>query len=184
MVAEHLLSDDMFSGWGIRTLAASMAAHNPMSYHNGSVWPHGDALCAAGLMRYGFAGHAQRVAEAVLDAAGQFGHRLPELFCGLPRTGYPVPVPCPTACSPQARAAAAPLQLLHSLLGFAPQLSAGRASCAPTIPERYLPLRVSGLRLGESRLAIDVHDGGWELTGLDGTGIELIRAPRPPRGGP
>ena len=64
MVAEHLLSSDMFSSWGIRTLAASMAAYNPMSYHNGPVWPHGDALCAAGLMRYGFAGHAQRVAEA------------------------------------------------------------------------------------------------------------------------
>ena len=86
--------------------------------------------------------------------------------------------------SPQAWAAAAPLQLLHSLLGLAPQLSAGRASCAPAIPERYLPLRVSRLRLGKPHLTIDVHDGGWELTGLDGTEIELIRAPRPPRGGP
>jgi glycogen debranching enzyme len=68
-VAGHLLSDDMFSGWGIRTLAASMAADNPMSYHNGSVWPHDNALCAAGLMRYGFAGHAQRVAEAIFGTA-------------------------------------------------------------------------------------------------------------------
>ena len=157
-----------FSGWGIRTLAASMAAYNPMSYHNGPVWPHDNALCAAGLMRYGFAGYAQRVAEAVLDAAGQFGHRLPELFCGLPRADYPVPVPYPTSFSPQASAAAAPLQLLHSLLGLAPQLSAGRASCAPAIPERYLPLRVSGLRLGKSRLTIDVHDGGWEQPGRHG----------------
>jgi glycogen debranching enzyme len=183
LIADHLLSDDMFSGWGIRTLAASMAAYNPMSYHNGSVWPHDTALCAAGLMRYGFTGHARRVAEAVLDAAGHFGHRLPELFCGFSRTDYPVPVPYPTSCSPQAWAAAAPLQLLHSLLRFAPDLSAGRAWCAPAIPERYLPLQVSNLRLGKSRLAIDVHDGGWELTGLNGTGIELIRAPRPPRGG-
>ena len=71
----------------------------------------------------------------------------------------------PTSFSPQASAAAAPLQLLHSLLGLAPQLSAGRASCAPAIPERYLPLRVSGLRLGKSRLTIDVHDGGWEQPG-------------------
>lgn len=78
-----------------------MTAYNPMSYHNGSVWPHDNALCAAGLIRYGFAGHAQRIAEAVFDAAGHSGHRLPELFCGFSRTDYPVPVPYPTPCWPQ-----------------------------------------------------------------------------------
>ncbi|HEY5352829.1 MAG TPA: glycogen debranching N-terminal domain-containing protein [Streptosporangiaceae bacterium] len=180
LIAEQLLSDDMFSGWGIRTLAASMAAYNPMSYHNGSVWPHDNALCAAGLMRYGFTEQARRVTEAIFDAARHFGHRLPELFCGFSRTDYPVPVPYPTSCSPQAWAAAAPLQLLHSLLRFTPELSAGQAWCAPAIPERYLPLHLRNLRLGTSRMAIDVQDDGWELTGLDGAGIELIRAPRPP----
>ena len=94
-VADHLLSQDMFSGWGIRTLATSMAAYNPMSYHNGSVWPHDNALCAAGLMRYGFTAHAQRVAEAIFDAAAQFGYRLPELFCGFPRGSTPGPHPLP-----------------------------------------------------------------------------------------
>jgi glycogen debranching enzyme len=177
-VAGHLLSDDMFSGWGIRTLAASMAAYNPMSYHNGSVWPHDNALCAAGLVRYGFVEQAQRVAQAILSAASTFGQRLPELYCGFARPDFPAPVPYPTSCSPQAWAAAAPLQLLHSLLRFAPDLTGGRLWCDPAVPARYLPLRVSGLGLGNSQLAIDVHEGGWELAGLDGAGIELIRAPR------
>ena len=176
--AAHLLSDDMFSGWGIRTLAASMAAYNPMSYHNGSVWPHDNALCAAGLMRYGYTRHAQRIAEAIFDAAASFGHRLPELFCGFPRQDHLAPVPYPTSCSPQAWAAAAPLQLLHTLLRLTPQPSAGRLWCAPAIPGRYLPLRVTGLRLGNTQLAIDIRADGWDLTGLDGTHTELIRAPR------
>ena len=185
-VAAHLLSDDMFSGWGIRTLAASMTAYNPMSYHNGSIWPHDNAICAAGLMRYGFTGHAQRVTEAVLDATGHFGHRPPELFCGFPRTDYRAPIPYPTSCSPQAWAAAAPLLLLHTLLRLPPDLAARRVWCAPAIPRRYLPLRVGDLRLGKVRLSVDARDGEWQLTGLDGTGIKLTRSPAPPGapGGP
>jgi len=179
-VADHLLSADMFSGWGIRTLAASMAAYNPMSYHNGSVWPHDNALCAAGLMRYGFTAHAQRVAEAVFGAAAHFGYRLPELFCGFPRDWYPAPIPYPASCSPQAWAAAAPLQLLTSLLRVTPQPGTRRLWCAPAIPGRYLPLHAAGLRLGSSRLTIEVRDDGWHLTGLEDTGTELIRQPRHP----
>jgi glycogen debranching enzyme len=177
-VANHLLSADMFSGWGIRTLAASMGAYNPMSYHNGSVWPHDNALCAAGLMRYGFTAHAQRVAEAVFGAAAHFGYRLPELFCGFPRDRYPDPVPYPASCSPQAWAAASPLQLLTTLLRVTPQPGAARLWCAPAIPGRYLPLQVAGLRIGSSRLTIDVRDDNWHLTGLEGAGLELIRQPR------
>jgi glycogen debranching enzyme len=179
-VADHLLSEDMFSGWGIRTLATSMAAYNPMSYHNGSVWPHDNALCAAGLMRYGFTAHAQRVAEAVFAAAAHFGYRLPELFCGLPRDRYPDPVPYPASCSPQAWAAAAPLQLLSTLLRIAPQPGAARLRGAPAVPGRYLPLQVAGLRLASSRLTIDVYHDGWHLTGNEDTGIDFIHQP-PPR---
>jgi glycogen debranching enzyme len=179
VVADHLLSDDMFSGWGIRTLAASMAAYNPMSYHNGSVWPHDNALCAAGLMRYGYAGHAQRVISAILDAAGHFAHRLPELFCGFPRGDQPFPIPYPASCSPQAWAAAAPLFMLRTLLRLTPEPGTGRLWCAPAIPERYLPLRVTGLRVGSSQLTIDVRAGGWDLSGLNDAGIELVRQPRP-----
>jgi glycogen debranching enzyme len=179
-VADHLLSADMFSGWGIRTLATSMAAYNPMSYHNGSVWPHDNALCAAGLMRYGFTAHAQRVAEAIFDAAARFGHRLPELFCGFPRGDHLAPVPYPTSCSPQAWAAAAPLHLLRTLLRVTPKPDGHQLWCAPAIPRRYLPFQVSGLRMGPSRLTIDIQDESWHVTGLDGTGIDLIRRPRHP----
>ncbi len=182
-VARHLMSAEMFSGWGIRTLATSMGAYNPMSYHNGSVWPHDNALCAAGLMRYGFVEQAQRVTDAVLDAAEQFGYRLPELFCGFDREDFAAPVPYPTSCSPQAWAAAAPLQLLHSLLRFAPEVSGGQLWCAPEVPERYLPMRVGGLRVGKSRLAVDVGTGQWEISGLAPVSLEVIAAPRPARSG-
>jgi len=169
----------MFSGWGIRTLAASMAAYDPMSYHNGSVWPHDNALCAAGLMRYGFTARAERVAEAVFGAAAHFGYRLPELFCGLPRDRYPDPIPYPASCSPQAWAAAAPLQLLSTLLRIAPQPGAARLLGTPAVPGRYLPLQVAGLRLASSRLTIDVYHGGWHLTGSEDTGIDSTYQPRP-----
>jgi glycogen debranching enzyme len=178
-VADHLLSEVMFSGWGIRTLATSMAAYNPMSYHNGSVWPHDNALCAAGLMRYGFTAHAQRVAEAIFDAAARLGYRLPELFCGFSRD-HLAPIPYPTSCAPQAWAAAAPLQLLSTLLRVTPQPRARQLWCAPAIPGRYLPLHVAGLRLGTSRLTLDIRDNGWHVSGLDGTEVDLIRRPRHP----
>jgi len=182
-VARHLMSDEMFSGWGIRTLASSMGAYNPMSYHNGSVWPHDNALCAAGLMRYGFVEQAQRVSDAIIDAAEYFGYRLPELFCGFDRAEFTTPVPYPTSCSPQAWAAAAPLQLLHSLLRFTPEVSSAQLWCAPEVPARYLPLRVSGLRVSKSRIAVDIADGQWDISGLEPVSLEVIASPRPARSG-
>jgi len=177
-VADHLLSDEMFSGWGIRTLATSMTAYNPMSYHNGSVWPHDNALCVAGLMRYGFVTHAQRVVEAQLEAAEWFGDRLPELFCGLPRAEYDGPVPYPTACSPQAWASAAPLLLLRSLLRLDPGIPSGRLWYAPAVPERYLPLQVSGLWVGRWQLTIDVDGEHSTLTGVDDASLLVLNEPR------
>jgi glycogen debranching enzyme len=182
-VAAHLMSEEMFSGWGIRTLASSMGAYNPMSYHNGSVWPHDNAICAAGLMRYGFIDQAQRVTDAIIDASEQFGYRLPELFCGFDRAEFAAPVPYPTSCSPQAWAAAAPLLLLHSLLRFTPEVSSGQLWCAPEVPERYLPLRVSGLRVGKSRLAVGIDAGQWEISGLEPVSLEVIAGPPPARSG-
>lgn len=176
-VADHLLSADMFTGWGIRTLAESMAGYNPMSYHNGAVWPHDNALCASGLMRYGFVEHAQRVATGVLEAAGHFGHRLPELFCGFSRDEFPAPVPYPASCSPQAWAAAAPFSFLRSLLRFDPKLPRRQVWCAPEVPAGYLPLRVNRLRVGDLELGIEVHPHAWHMTGLDGTGIDLVSPP-------
>ena len=170
-VAEHLMSEEMFSGWGIRTLATSMGAYNPMSYHNGSVWPHDNALCAAGLMRYGFVAEAQRVAVGVLDTAGYFDHRLPELFCGFSRHEFDVPVPYPTSCSPQAWAAATPLSLLRTLLRFDPQVPEGRVRFVPAVPDRYLPLQIRGLRVGRHEVTIDVTDGEARIGDVEGLDV-------------
>ncbi len=178
-VARQLMSAEMFSGWGIRTLASSMGSYNPMSYHNGSVWPHDNAICAAGLMRYGYVEHAQRVTSAIIDASATFGYRLPELFCGFSRDEFASPVPYPTSCSPQAWAAGAPLLLLHSLLRLAPDVGGGQLWCAPEIPDRYLPLRVSGVRVGKSRLSVAIGEGRWEITGLEPISFEVIPAARP-----
>ncbi|WP_051181904.1 amylo-alpha-1,6-glucosidase [Nocardia vinacea] len=165
-VADHLLSPEMFSGWGIRTLATNMGAYNPVSYHNGSVWPHDNAICAAGLMRYGFTEHANRVVDGVLDASTRFGYRLPELFSGFDRAEFDAPVPYPTSCSPQAWASAAPLLFMRSMLRLEP--GTGSASVAPAVPDRYLPLRVSGVRVGSDVLTVTVDNGGWQLSGLAG----------------
>jgi glycogen debranching enzyme len=179
-VAEHLLSDEMFSGWGVRTLATSMGAYNPLSYHNGSVWPHDNALVAAGLMRYGFVEHAQRIALGLFDAAEAFGGRLPELFCGFSREDYPLPVPFPTSCSPQAWAAATPVQLLRTLLRFDPWVPRGKAWLAPALPPRLATIGFDHLPLGESRLSLDVS--GNEVTRLTGLppGLQVLHEPRPP----
>jgi glycogen debranching enzyme len=166
-VVAHLMSADMFSGWGIRTLAASMAAYNPMSYHNGSVWPHDNALIVDGLMRYGFVAEARRVAAAQLDAAAAFGGRLPELFCGFPRQEYPHPVPFPTSCAPQAWASAAPIQLLRSLLRLDPRLPDGGVHLAPTLPAGN-HVTITNLRLGDDHITVRVDDAGARL---DGPGV-------------
>jgi glycogen debranching enzyme len=172
-VAGHLVGDDLFSGFGVRTLAQSMRAYNPMSYHNGSVWPHDNAICAAGLMRYGFIDEAQRIATAILDAAEHFDGRLPELFCGFDRADFAEPVPYPTSCSPQAWAAAAPYSLLRTLLRFDPDVASGKLQCDPAVPTRYLPLRIAGLEVDTARLIIEVKPGDWTIDGVP-DGVEIV----------
>ncbi len=178
-VAEHLLSPRMWSGWGVRTLASDMGAYNPMSYHNGSVWPHDSALVAAGLMRYGFVEHAQRIALGLLEASAHFDGRLPELFCGFDRSEFAVPIPYPTSCSPQAWAAAAPFLLLRTLLRLDPWVPHGRVWLAPALPSPVEALRVQGVPLAGARLDVEVDDGRWQLSGLP-DGVALVREPRHP----
>ena len=172
-VARHLLSPAMFSGYGVRTLSATMGAYNPMSYHNGSIWPHDNAIVARGLVRYGFVHEAHQVVEAVFAAARAFGGRLPELYCGFDRSEFDEPIPYPTSCYPQAWAAAAPLMLLRALLRLDPDVPAGRVTCDPAVPHRYLPLAIERLKVAGHTLSCRVDRHGWSLEGLPDD-LELV----------
>jgi glycogen debranching enzyme len=179
-VAEQLVSPEMFTGWGVRTLASSMGAYNPISYHNGSVWPHDSVLVATGLMRYGYVEEAQRIACGLLDAAVAFGGRLPELFCGFDRSEYPEPVPYPTSCSPQAWAAATPIQAVRLLLRLEPR-TVGEVWFDPAWPDRYGPIRIRDLPLGGRRVTLTVDERGARLEGLP-DGVSVVRRSRSPAG--
>ncbi|MFJ5692357.1 glycogen debranching N-terminal domain-containing protein [Arthrobacter sp. NPDC093125] len=178
-VAKHLMSPEMFTGWGIRTLASDMGAYNPVSYHNGSVWPHDTALVATGLMRYGFVDEASQIASGLFDAAAYFGGQLPELFCGFDRADFPEPVPYPTACSPQAWAAAAPIQLARIILRFDPDFTRGVLHLAPILPDGIGDFRADNVLLGRSRITIRASGGGGTVEGLP-PGLQLRHEPRPP----
>ena len=119
-IVDHLMSEKMFSGWGIRTMAEGMGRYNPIGYHVGTVWPFDNSFIAWGLRRYGYREQAARVAAGILDAAEFFGGRLPEAFAGYPRQMTKYPVQYPTACSPQAWSTGAPLLLLRTMLGLEP----------------------------------------------------------------
>lgn len=152
-VAHRLMQEDMFSGWGIRTLSSREQRYNPLSYQLGSVWPHDNALILAGFKRYGCNAQAQAVFAALHDAAGGLrGHRLPELYAGLERgqhEGHPVRYP--VACSPQAWAAAAMPYALVSLLGLEPEALAHRLRIIdPRLPPRIDRLALTRVRVGES----------------------------------
>lgn len=178
-VAERLMSPEMFSGWGVRTLATSMGSYNPVSYHNGSVWPHDSAIVAAGLMRYGFVGEAQRVALGLVEAAEAFGGRLPELFCGFDRSDLGLPVPYPTSGSPQAWAAATPFSLLRTLLRLDPWAPRLTVFLAPALPPELGDLQMRNVPVSGSRLSIRVRDGETEVEGLP-RDFRLVTSPRNP----
>lgn len=151
-VAAHLLSPDFFSGWGIRTLAVGEARYNPMSYHNGSVWPHDSALCAAGLARYGQRDAAVRLLRSAFEAAVAFDMRLPELFCGFPRVPGGAPVAYPVACLPQAWAAGSAFMSLQACLGI--RIDGPAAELVldhPRLPVGVEELSIRNIPLGERR---------------------------------
>jgi glycogen debranching enzyme len=160
----------------VRTLATSMRRYDPLSYHNGSVWPHDTAICAAGLRRAGLVEQSQALTVALLSAAGASGGRLPELFAGLTPGELPVPVPYPASCSPQAWASAAPLLLLRSLLGLEPNLPKATVVVDPVLPFGSSELRLDGLELGGERVTLMVADGETSLTGLR-KGVTVLTNP-------
>jgi glycogen debranching enzyme len=179
IIVEKLMSPEMFSGWGVRTFATSMGGYNPISYHCGSVWPHDNAILAAGLMRYGFAEQACKVIMAMVDAAVSQGGRLPELFSGLDRKEFPAVVSYPTSCSPQAWAAASPLLFLRTLLRLDPWVPHGKVWMDPVLPPEIGYLRVDRIPLGGSRVSVEIRDGNVKVEGLSDE-LELIAAPRHP----
>jgi glycogen debranching enzyme len=178
LVAERLLGEDMFSGWGVRTLTTTATAYNPVSYHNGSVWPHDNALCAAGLARYGHLGAAHRIIEGQLAVAAQAGGRLPELFAGFDRAAVPVPAAYPASCSPQAWAAASPLLWLRTLLGLDPWSSRDMAWLHPVLPASFERLRVDGVRVGDATISVRVQGGDVDVR-REGQ-VDILRERRGP----
>lgn len=153
--ARMLLASSSFSGFGIRTLASEQPVYNPLSYHNGTVWPHDNAIIARGLVRYGLYDEALRVFEG-LHAAMRYcrDQRLPELFCGIGKRSGPL-VRYPVACSPQAWASAAPLLLIQSILGLRPDAPRGRLVVKnPRLPRTLRKLELRGLRVGSSLVDI------------------------------
>ncbi|MFP5503514.1 MAG: glycogen debranching N-terminal domain-containing protein [Candidatus Sericytochromatia bacterium] len=178
LVAEQMLSAGMFSGWGIRTLSADMPPYNPLSYHNGSIWPHDNSLIAKGMADTGHVAEAQRVMNALYQAALHFPYyRLPELFCGFSKQGeMDRPVPYPVACAPQAWAAGAPFLLLQSILGLNPDASKGHLVIRqPSLPPWLENVYLKGLRIGES--SVDLRfmqmNGVTTVTPLDKSGPPL-----------
>ena len=177
-VAERLLSDQLFTGWGVRTLASDMGAYNPASYHNGSVWPHDNAIVAAGLMRYGFVEEANRIVFGMFEAATRFGGRLPELFCGFERERYPEPVSYPASCSPQAWAAATPFSLLRTTLRFDPSVPTGDVWLAPTSSEYLGDIHLRNVPFAGARISVDAARQGASVVGLP-AGLTMHPMPRP-----
>lgn len=156
-VVHTLMAPASFSGWGVRTIASTEKRYNPMSYHNGSIWPHDNALIAAGFSRYGFQRHAARIFEGLFAAATYVDMmRLPELFCGFPRRRSQGPTFYPVACSPQAWAAAAPLALIQSSLGLRFDVKSHQIILSqPTLPTFLNSLSVRDLSVGSAKADID-----------------------------
>jgi glycogen debranching enzyme len=166
-VADTLLGMSCFSGWGVRTVAVSAARYNPMSYHNGSVWPHDNALIALGLARYGFKSDALKIFRGLFDAAGYMElRRLPELFCGFQWRKLNAPTLYPVACIPQAWAAASVFALVQASLGLSFADGAGEIRFdRPVLPQFLDELRLRGLQVrgGSADLVLRRHEGDVAL---------------------
>jgi glycogen debranching enzyme len=177
-VCNTLMGETSFAGWGIRTVAAMEPRYNPQSYHNGSVWPHDNAIFAAGAARYGFTGVATRILTATLELSEAVDlHRLPELICGFPRHGRE-PTLYPVACAPQAWAAGAIFLLLGASLGMQIDAPAQRISfCRGRLPETLDWIRLTDLQVGDAHVDLQLerhpHDLGVTVIRRDGD-VEIV----------
>ncbi|HXH20409.1 MAG TPA: glycogen debranching N-terminal domain-containing protein [Dehalococcoidia bacterium] len=179
-VRDQMFSNEMFSGWGIRTLASNNPAYNPVGYHLGTIWPHDNAIIAAGLKRHGFDEETNEIATAMFDAAVSLpSFRLPEVYGGHPRSMHQPPVPYPVACRPQAWAAGAVLMVLAAMLGLAPDAPNGKLYLVrPRLPHWLGRVSLRGLRVG--RGAVDLtflHSHGRTRAHVDhADGVEVVQS--------
>jgi glycogen debranching enzyme len=169
-VGQRLMRDDVFSGWGIRTLAVGQPCYNPMSYHNGSVWPHDTAIAAVGMRRYGLGEAFITVATGLFESVLQFENmRMPELFCGFTRVEGYGPTHYPVACSPQAWAAGVVFMLIAAMLGLTPEAADNQLTLnRPRLPGWLAWLEIRNLRLRSSTMTLRASQG------QDGAAIEML----------
>jgi len=173
-VADGLMGDESFSGWGIRTIPSSQVRYNPMAYHNGSVWPHDNAMIAAGFSRYGFRDLVVRLLEGMKDASVAVEmRRLPELICGFPRRPGEGPTQYPVACAPQAWAAGSVFMLLAAALGLSVDGCSQQVTLSrPVLPASIPTLRLTGLPVGGGSVDLLIenhpHDVGVTVLRRDG----------------
>jgi glycogen debranching enzyme len=160
-IVDQLMGEDLWSGWGVRTMSDGDAGFNPLAYHNGTVWPHDNSLIAWGLARYGRWAEAQRIVRRMFNASSYFDHQLPEVFAGFSRTDTPFPIPYPTAARPQAWAAGAPVLLLQLLLGLVPDRRRHvlGTTAPPDIPSWAGSLRLTGVRAFDKAWDVQLQDG-------------------------
>ncbi|MBO0681732.1 MAG: amylo-alpha-1,6-glucosidase [Candidatus Dormibacteraeota bacterium] len=183
-LVSRLVSPDLFSGWGIRTLSTRAISYNPMSYHNGSVWPHDNSIIAAGMRRYGHREAAELVARSVLEASMRFAdHRIPELFCGFSRDRRfgSGPGEYLVSCSPQAWGAGSLFHFLQVLAGVEANVFEGRLRIDPLSTPLYGRLRVEGMRVGDGVLdfTVTMQDGDQPRVSVDRrpAGLKVVELP-------
>jgi len=152
-IAALVMSDALYSGWGVRTLSTRDHGFNPIGYHTGTVWPHDNSIIAMGLARYGFRDEANRISMGLLEAAAFSAYRLPEAFSGYPRSMGRFPVPYPTACSPQAWATGAPLLFVRAMLGL--DARDGAIVLDPSVPDEIGRISIHGLQAFGTRWDIE-----------------------------
>jgi len=179
-IAERLFKDDLFSGWGLRTLSSNHPSYNPYSYHLGSIWPVEHGTFALGLMRYGLHDRVQQLARAQFEAASLFDfYRLPELFGGHPRdAAHPFPAMYPNANSPQAWSASATFSLLQALLGLYPYAPLNLLVVDPHLPDWLPEITIRDLRVGAAKVTIRFHGNSWDVKEKEGT-LHVVQQPLP-----
>ena len=179
-VIDQILAPHLNSGWGVRTLARGEARFNPMSYHNGSVWPHDTAMCAAGMARYGERSGVVKLTDQMFAAAVRFEMRLPELYCGFHSVIGEGPVAYPVACLPQAWASGSVFMLLQSCLGLT--IDGWRKEIHvsdPRLPDGFDTLTIRGLRLGDSEISIKFQRIGTRVVAFRSggdSGIPIVQS--------